>query len=174
VTARPLMRSRKIDLSVLESREAALQMVERRRALESEAAVLAAQRRSSNQLVEIEAAFAAIDTEVAAGGDGVVPDSAFHRAIAHATGNPHLLKTLDFLTQFLTAATRVTRSNEARRVEFMRQVREEHLAIIEAIRRHDSPDAENAAALTCSMQPGGSALRNFPLLRHLTATTKTI
>jgi GntR family transcriptional regulator, transcriptional repressor for pyruvate dehydrogenase complex len=28
----------------------------------------------------------------------------------------------------------------------MRQVREEHLAIIEAIRRHDSPDAENAAA----------------------------
>ena len=58
--------------------------------------------------------------EVAAGGDGVLADIAFHRAIAQATGNPYFVRTLDFLTQYLTAVTRVTRANEARRLQFMR------------------------------------------------------
>jgi DNA-binding FadR family transcriptional regulator len=40
----------------------------------------------------------------------------------------------------------MTRANEARRIEFMRQVREEHSAIVEAIRRRDSVAARNAAA----------------------------
>jgi GntR family transcriptional repressor for pyruvate dehydrogenase complex len=47
-------------------------------------------------------------------------DIAFHRAIAQATGNPYFVRTLDFLTQYLTAVTRVTRANEARRLQFMR------------------------------------------------------
>jgi GntR family transcriptional regulator, transcriptional repressor for pyruvate dehydrogenase complex len=89
-----------------------IQIVELRRALESEAASVAAQRRSSSQLAEIEAAFDAIDAEVAAGGDGVLADIAFHRAIAQATGNPYFVRTLDFLTQYLTAATRVTRAKK--------------------------------------------------------------
>ena len=113
VSIQPAIRPLKIDASVIESREAVLQIVELRRALESEAAALAAQRRSSSQLAEIEVAFRAIDTEVAAGG-GVMPDIALHRAIAQATGNPFFLKTLHFLAQYLTAATRVTRANEAR------------------------------------------------------------
>jgi GntR family transcriptional repressor for pyruvate dehydrogenase complex len=83
---------------------------------------------------------------VAAGGDGVAPDVAFHRAIAQATGNPYFLKTLEFLSQYLTAATRMTRANEARRIEFMRQVRDEHSVIVEAIRGHDAVGARNAAA----------------------------
>jgi GntR family transcriptional repressor for pyruvate dehydrogenase complex len=146
VSLQPVINPLKIDDSVIESREAVLQIVELRRAIESEAAALAAQRRSSAQLAEIEAAFRAIDAEVAAGGDGVAADVAFHRAIAQATGNPYFLKTLDFLTQYLTAATHMTRANEARRVEFMRQVRDEHSVIIEAIRRLDAVAARNAAA----------------------------
>ena len=66
--------------------------------------------------------------------------------IAEATGNPFFLKTINFLTQYLKAATRMTRANEARRVEFMRQVRDEHSAIVEAIRRRDGVAARNAAA----------------------------
>ena len=139
VSVQPALKPLKIDASVIESREQVLQIVELRRAL-------AAQRRSNSQLAEIEAALRAIDAEVAAGGDGVVPDIAFHRAIAQATGNPYFLKTLDFLTQYLTAATRVTRANEARRLQFMRQVRDEHVTIIEAIRQHDAAAAQNAAA----------------------------
>ena len=40
----------------------------------------------------------------------------------------------------------MTRANEAHRIEFMRQVREEHSAIVEAIRRRDAVAARNAAA----------------------------
>ena len=40
----------------------------------------------------------------------------------------------------------MTRANEARRIEFMRQVREEHSVIVEAIRRRDAVAARNAAA----------------------------
>jgi GntR family transcriptional regulator, transcriptional repressor for pyruvate dehydrogenase complex len=146
VSLHTAMKPLKIDASVTESREEVLQIVELRRALESEAASVAAQRRSSSQLAEIEEAFHAIDAEVAAGGDGVMADIAFHRAIAQATGNPYFVRTLDFLTQYLTAATRVTRANEARRLQFMRQVRDEHLMIIESIRQHDAEAAQNAAA----------------------------
>jgi GntR family transcriptional regulator, transcriptional repressor for pyruvate dehydrogenase complex len=146
VSLKPAVSPLKIDDSVIESREAVLQIVELRRAIESEAAAVAAQRRSSSQLAEIETAFHAIDAEVAAGGDGVEADVGFHRAIARATGNRYFLKTLEFLSQYLTAATRMTRANEARRIEFMRQVRDEHNVIVEAIRRQDAMAARNAAA----------------------------
>jgi len=146
VSLQPAISPLKIEDSVIESREALLQIVELRRAIESETAALAAQRRSKAQLAEIEVAFRAIDAEVAGGGDGVAADVAFHRAIAQATRNPYFLKTLEFLTQYLTSATRMTRANEARRIEFMRQVREEHGAIVEAIRRRDAVAARNAAA----------------------------
>jgi GntR family transcriptional regulator, transcriptional repressor for pyruvate dehydrogenase complex len=59
VSLQPAMNPLKIDASVIESREEVLQVVELRRALESEAAAVAAQRRSSSQLAEIEGAFAA-------------------------------------------------------------------------------------------------------------------
>jgi GntR family transcriptional regulator, transcriptional repressor for pyruvate dehydrogenase complex len=136
----------KIDDSVVESRESVLQIVELRRAIESEAAAMAAQRRSKAQLKRMETTLQAIDQDVSTGGDGVAADVEFHRVIAEATGNPFFLKTINFLTQYLRAATRMTRANEARRVEFMRQVRDEHNAIVEAIRRRDGVAARNAAA----------------------------
>ena len=40
----------------------------------------------------------------------------------------------------------MTRANEARRIEFMRQVREEHSVIVDAIRQRDAVAARNAAA----------------------------
>jgi GntR family transcriptional regulator, transcriptional repressor for pyruvate dehydrogenase complex len=146
VTVQAAMKPLKIDASAMESREAVLQVVELRRAIESEVAAVAAQRRSSSHLAEIKGAFHAIDAAVAAGGDGVAEDVAFHRTIAQATGNPFFLQTLDFLTQYLKAATRMTRANEARRVQLIRQVRGEHIAILESIRAHDASAARNAAA----------------------------
>ena len=147
VRQQPAITSLKIDDTVLESRESISQIVELRPAIESETAALAAQRHSNEQLSEMESALAAIDHEVSAGRDGVEADVAFHRSIAQATGNPFILKTIDFLAQYLKAATRMTRGNESRRVEFMRQVREEHGAIIAAIRDRDAVMARNAAAI---------------------------
>jgi GntR family transcriptional regulator, transcriptional repressor for pyruvate dehydrogenase complex len=50
VSLQPTMKPLTIDASVIESREEVLQVVELRRALESEAAAVAARRRSSSQL----------------------------------------------------------------------------------------------------------------------------
>ena len=60
---------------------------------------------------------------MAAGGDGVAEDVAFHAAIAQAAGTPYLLATLAYLNQFLLDATRVTRANEATRVDLAEDVR---------------------------------------------------
>ena len=121
-------------------------ILELRRAIESEAAALAAQRRSTRQLREIESALNALDAldaEASAGGDGVDADVAFHRSIAQATGNPFFLKTIDFLLQYLNAAVRAGRANQ----DFIRAVREEHQAIIRAIRKQDAVKARTAAEI---------------------------
>lgn len=127
-------------------REAVIQIVEVRRALESEAAELAARRHTPEQLGLIHAALLALDEAVAAGRDGVDEDVLFHRAIAQVAGNPYLLGTLDYLAQFLRESTRVTRANEARRDDFAAAVRREHLAILVAIESGDADAARRAAA----------------------------
>ncbi|MBX9612878.1 MAG: FadR family transcriptional regulator [Burkholderiales bacterium] len=127
------------------SKQAVIQMVEVRRALEAEVAALAATRRTSADLQRIRQAITALDKAVAAGGDGVEEDVAYHRAIADAAQNPFLISTLDYLRQFLRGATRVTRANEARRADFAAQVRDEHAAIARAIEQAD-PSAARAAA----------------------------
>ena len=108
------------------SKQAVIQMVEVRRALEAEVAGLAAQRRTLSDIKRIRQSIAALDKAVQAGGDGVEEDVQYHRAIAEAARNPFLIGTLEYLRQFLRGATRVTRANEARRVDFAREVRDAH------------------------------------------------
>lgn len=145
VTEQAGIRPLRIDYADVGTLESVLQIVELRRSIEAEVAAQAARRRTDAAMAHIDAALARIDQEVAAGGDGVDADVAFHRAIAEATGNPYFLKTLAFLSQYLETATRVTRTNEARREDFTRQVREEHQAIVAAIRAGDAEAARSAA-----------------------------
>lgn len=128
------------------SLQAVAQMVEVRRALEAEAAELAAGRATPRDVAQIRAAIGALELAVAGGGDGVAQDVAFHRAIAQASGNPFLLATLEYLAQYLHEATSVTRANEARRGDFAAQVRSEHAAIVDAIASADPARARMAAA----------------------------
>ncbi|MDH5538739.1 MAG: FadR family transcriptional regulator [Rhizobacter sp.] len=134
------------DPSVLESMTAVVQVVELRRVLEGEIAALAAQRATRAQTTGLKRALAAIDAATDAGLDGVDEDLAFHRAIGAATGNPQFTRLLAFLEQYLREAMRVTKGNEARRADFMRQVRDEHRAIVDGIAARD-PDAARAAAI---------------------------
>ena len=127
------------------SRQAVLQIVEVRRALEAEVAALAAQRCTMDDVKRIHQSITALTAAVLAGGDGVEEDVCFHTAIAHAARNPFLIGTLDYLGQFLKGATRVTRANESRRVDFARQVCEEHDLILHAIASRDPAAARSAA-----------------------------
>lgn len=137
----------KILAGEVDSQQAVIQIIELRRAIESEIAALAAVRRSNAQLAAIETALDDLHRITSQGGDGVHADVIFHRCIAEATGNPFLLKTLRFLDQFLEAATAVTRANEALREDFSLQVREEHDAIAAAIRAGDATQAQAAAQM---------------------------
>lgn len=126
--------------------DAVLKVVEVRRALEAESAALAAERRTTKSLQTIKVAMRALEKAVASGGDGVSEDVSFHAAIAQAAGNSFLLDTLAYLNQFLENATRVTRANEATRTDLEDAVRNEHLAIVQAIEAGNAKAARLAGA----------------------------
>ena len=134
------------DAKHAESKQAVVQMVEVRRALEAEVAALAASRRTQTDIRHIKQAVTALKKAVQAGGDGVDEDVKFHRAIADAARNPFLIGTLEYLGQFMLGVTRVTRANEARRTDFARDVQDEHSLIFIAIESGDANAARKAAA----------------------------
>lgn len=148
----------RLDLNVDDGRDsiqAVLRVIELRRGVEGEMAALAAQRRTRAQNLAIQQALQAIDAAAAAGRDGVQEDFAFHAAISNASHNPLYTSLVQFLSQFLHAAIRVSRMNEARSNEFVQQVRAEHAALAQAI-NDGNAEAARAAALRHMEQ---SALR---------------
>lgn len=146
VAAPALHKPLEFDPTVLESIDAVVQVVEVRRVLEGEIAALAAERATRVQVAGLRRSLAAIDAAAAAGHDGVAEDLAFHRAIGEATGNPQFSRLLGFLEQYLRESMRITRGNEARRLDFMQAVRKEHRGIVDAIAAGDARAARRAAS----------------------------
>ena len=138
----PLNHSLNFDASVSGSTTAVVQVREVRRALDGEIAALAAERATRPQLAALRRALKAVEQ---ASGDGVDEDLAFHRLLAETTGNPQFIHLLEFLEQYLKEAMRVTRANEAKRVDFTAQVNVEHRAILLAVAAHDPKAARTAA-----------------------------
>lgn len=136
-----------LDPALLSSADAVAQVVETRRALEGEAAALAALRATPEQVAEIWQALASIDAAVARGGDGVEEDLRFHRLIGDASGNPLFARLLGFLEQYIRAAITLTRQHEACNAAFAHAVCEEHRALAEAIAAHDPEAARTRATL---------------------------
>ncbi len=136
-----------LDPEISKSLESVLFIAELRKGIEAEAAALAAERRTRKELLAIEKAFARVSETARARGDSTRADMAFHRAVADASHNPYYTAILDYLSQFLLQALRVSRGNEALREDFARQVESEHLDIVDAIRRKDSSAARLAAQI---------------------------
>ena len=145
VATTPANRPLEFDPAVLDSVQAVVHVVELRRVIESETAALAAERATRTQVAAMRRALKAIDAAAAAGRDGVAEDLAFHRAIGEATGNPQFTLLLGFLEQYLREGMRITRGNEARRIDFMDAVRLEHRAIVDAIASRDPALARKRA-----------------------------
>ena len=138
-------RALRIDAAELRSLDAVLHIVELRRALEQRSPRRPRRGARSATWPPSTRRWPRSPRPWPPGGDGVQEDVAFHRSIAHATGNPYFLTTLTFVSQFLVAATRITRGNEARHADQMRAVLQEHAAIVEAIRGQDVEGAREAA-----------------------------
>jgi len=126
-----------------------LAVLELRISLETEAAGLAAQRRSEEQLEQLRRALAALIENVAQAGDAATPDYQFHLQIALATGNPHFAGLMSYLGTMVIPRNRVNTARLAQedRVEYLRRVNREHQDIFDAIERGDS-DAARAAMRT--------------------------
>ncbi|TPE51702.1 FadR/GntR family transcriptional regulator [Amaricoccus solimangrovi] len=131
-----------------------LEALELRIAIESEAAALAARRRSPEELRRITEACAAMDAAIEAGEATVDLDIAFHRAIAQATGNRHFLGLFNYLGEVLVPRARVpAHQYDAKTLrDYLRKISDEHKQIVAAIEAGDS----DAARAALRMHLGGS------------------
>ena len=122
-----------------------LAMLELRISLETEAAALAAARRSDGHLDEMRQALEAFRTNLACGGDTVKPDFHFHLQIAYSTGNRYFADIMSHLGTNTIPRTRVDAvQGSAAHMQYLRLVNTEHESIFEAIVRRD-PEGSRAA-----------------------------
>lgn len=126
-----------------------LAVLELRISLETEAAGLAAVRRSDEQLAQLKRALDALLEKDAAAGDATGADFQFHLQIAHATGNQHFAGLMSYLGTMIIPRARVNTARLAHqdKTEYLHRVNREHQDIYDAIARAD-PEAARAAMRT--------------------------
>jgi DNA-binding FadR family transcriptional regulator len=124
-------------------------LLELRIGLETEAAGLAAARRTEAQLAEIRAALAALLQAARRGEEAVELDQRFHLAIAEASGNQYFHAILQHLGSNIIPRARIdsARLTHADPAAYMEQVGREHEQIVDAIARHDAESARAAMRL---------------------------
>ncbi|HWX51350.1 MAG TPA: FadR/GntR family transcriptional regulator [Roseomonas sp.] len=136
----------RIDPGEMRSLNDVLQVIELRVALETEAAGLAAERRTPAALERIAQAASAFDKAVEAGESAVAQDLEFHRAIFAATGNSFFPRFLEFLGPMLIPRQTVRPYLEEpeARTAYLQRVQEEHARIASAISGGQAVAARNA------------------------------
>ncbi len=121
-------------------------MLELRIGLETEAAALAAQRRSEDNLRRMRRALDDFGAAVQAGRDAVAADFRFHLEIARATQNPHFAELTATLGASMIPRARLDAPvplTEERR-EYLRRVNAEHESLLDAIAMQDGEAARAA------------------------------
>ncbi|MCY1167744.1 Transcriptional regulator NanR [compost metagenome] len=122
-----------------------ISVLELRISLETEAAGLAAARRTPENLLAMETALQAFQDSIDIDSDAVPPDFQFHMEVARSTGNRHFTDLMTYLGTMIIPRTRVNTTQNAPegRLNYLQRVNGEHESIYNAIR---SQDAEAARA----------------------------
>jgi GntR family transcriptional regulator, transcriptional repressor for pyruvate dehydrogenase complex len=130
----------------LETLHEVIAMLELRIGLETEAAALAAQRRSEDNLRKMRRALDDFGAAVQAGRDAVAADFRFHLEIARATQNPHFAELMATLGASMIPRARldapVPLTDERR--DYLRRVNAEHESLLDAISMQDGEAARAA------------------------------
>jgi GntR family transcriptional regulator, transcriptional repressor for pyruvate dehydrogenase complex len=136
----------------LEALSDVLAMLELRVSLETEAAGLAAQRRSSANLEAMQAHLQAFEACIHTGSDPVPADFAFHKEVARSAGNRHFADLMTYLGTMVIPRTMVdtTISVPAGHLSSIWTVHAEHENIFKAIHNQDSDSARAAMRLHLS------------------------
>ncbi len=121
-------------------------VLELRISLETEAAGLAAQRRTDSNLINMEAALTAFSDSIQHDSDAVPSDFEFHMEVARSTGNRHFADLMTYLGTMIIPRARVNTPNSAPegRLNYLQKVHGEHESIYNAIRSKDTEAARAA------------------------------
>lgn len=123
-----------------------ISVLELRISLETEAAGLAAQRRTPENLQAMETALRAFNDSISLDSDAVPPDFQFHMEVARSTGNRHFADLMTYLGTMIIPRTRVNTAHSAPegRLNYLQRVNGEHESIYNAIRDQDAEAARAA------------------------------
>ena len=122
-------------------------MLELRIGVETEAAALAARRRTAENLAALRAALEAFSEAVEAGRDAVAADFQFHHEISRATQNPHFGQLMASLGAMIIPRARLDPASPLAAEErgaYLRRVNAEHASILGAIEGQDVEAARAA------------------------------
>lgn len=124
-------------------------LMELRIAIETEAAAIAAVRRTDDNLTRMQGALDAFLQAVEAGQDAVNTDLQFHHEIALATQNTHFAAAMNMLGAGVIPRARLAPAapQSVIQIQYLRRVHQEHESIFHAIRDQDV-DAARAALRT--------------------------
>jgi GntR family transcriptional regulator, transcriptional repressor for pyruvate dehydrogenase complex len=124
-------------------------LLELRIGLETEAAALAAIRRTDENLDKMQLALTAFKASIEAGQNAVQADFQFHTEIALATQNNHFIQFMALLGERVIPRSRLSPSNDLTpaRQAYLQRVHQEHESIFNAI-LHQDVDAARAASRT--------------------------
>ncbi len=136
--------------SRLSERDHIVQIMELRLSLEVEAAGLAAQRRTSEDLREIEDAFERMVEAQRSGQEGAEQDFAFHLRIAEATQNTYIAKFIRYLGPFIIPRPARRTVTGGEREVYLEGLTQEHANIRDAIADQDEAAAIEAMRIHLS------------------------
>ena len=124
-------------------------LLELRISLETEAAGLAAQRRTDAQLALMQIALDEFQAALGQNSDAVPSDFTFHMEVARATHNRHFADLMGYLGTMVIPRARINTAQAAPegRLNYLQKVHGEHESILSAIRNQD-PEAARAAMRT--------------------------
>jgi GntR family transcriptional regulator, transcriptional repressor for pyruvate dehydrogenase complex len=122
-------------------------VLELRIGVETEAAAIAAQRRTEANLAQMRLALDAVSAALDEGRDAVAPDFQFHLEVARATQNSHFADLMTTLGSAIIPRARLAGEISEAHLNYLRRVNAEHENILEAIASGDS-DAARAAMRT--------------------------
>lgn len=121
-----------------------LDMLELRIAIESEAAYLAAERRSPEAVAKLRIAYEALEEALTVRQEAIQEDYQFHCAVAAATDNPIFVKVMVSLADLFLQMFRKTTASLYHEENRIRANLQEHQLIMEAITAGRADDAREA------------------------------
>ena len=117
-----------------------------RLAVEVEAAAIAAEKRSDEDLAQMRRCLDAIDASISAGDAAIEADFAFHHAISAATGNPYFERFIHSLGPAIIPPRSIRPLSETpeQRALYLEHIQGEHRRIYQAIERRNVETARFA------------------------------